>query len=218
MRARFALVLLFVSPWSLPAIAQDDIPTKVTDQNRSGEMPFSTSIGTQIEHVDVGSAALNIVVPIVKFPGRNGMDFEFSLHWNSNQYMMAPRTDGLMYDGVFDKFPNLKVVAAHAGGYMPSYLGRSEVACDVRANAGCLNKKKPSEYLKSNVYADSMIFSPEGIRHMVAEMGASHIVYGTDIPLVWPDTIDAVLNAQISDADKEAILGGNLTKLLRLKT
>ena len=94
MRARFALVLLFVSLGSLLAIAQDDIPTKVTDQNRSGEMPFSTSIGTQIEHVDVGSAALNIVVPIVKFPGRNGMDFEFSLHWNSNQYMMAPRTDG----------------------------------------------------------------------------------------------------------------------------
>ena len=53
---------------------------------------------------------------------------------------------------------------------------------------------------------------------MVAEMGASQIVYGTDIPLVWPDTIDAVLNAQISDADKEAILGGNLTKLLHLKT
>ena len=124
----------------------------------------------------------------------------------------------LIYDGVFDKFPNLKVVGAHAGGYMPSYLGRSEVACDVRANAGCLNKKKPSEYLKSNFYADSMIFSPEGIRHLVAEMGASHIVYGTDIPLVWPDTIDAVLNAQISDADKEAILGGNLTKLLRIKT
>lgn len=124
----------------------------------------------------------------------------------------------LIYDGVFDKFPNLKVVGAHAGGYMPSYLGRNEVACDVRANAGCINKKKPSEYLKTNFYADSMIFSAEGIRHMVAEMGASQIVYGTDIPLVWPDTIDSILNAQISDADKEAILGGNLTKLLRLKT
>ena len=124
----------------------------------------------------------------------------------------------LIYDGVFDKFPNLKVVAAHAGGYMPSYLGRSEVACEVRANAGCLNKKKPSDYLKSQVYIDSMVFSPEGIRHLVAEVGPSQIVYGTDIPLVWPDTIDAVLNAQISDADKEAILSGNLTKLLHLKT
>jgi aminocarboxymuconate-semialdehyde decarboxylase len=123
----------------------------------------------------------------------------------------------LIYDGVFDKFPNLKVVGAHAGGYMPSYLGRSEAACEVRANAGCLNKKKPSDYLKTQIYIDSMVFSPEGIRHLVAEVGASQIVYGTDIPLVWPDTIDAVLNAQISDADKEAILGGNLTRLLHLK-
>jgi aminocarboxymuconate-semialdehyde decarboxylase len=61
-----------------------------------------------------------------------------------------------------------------------------------------------------------MVFSPEGIRHLVAEMGASQIVYGTDIPLVWPDTIDAILQAEIPDAQKEAILGGNLVKLLKL--
>jgi aminocarboxymuconate-semialdehyde decarboxylase len=64
--------------------------------------------------------------------------------------------------------------------------------------------------------ADSMVFSPEGIRHLVAEMGPSQVVYGTDIPLVWPDTIDAILQAEISDPHKEAILGGNLVKLLKL--
>jgi aminocarboxymuconate-semialdehyde decarboxylase len=101
---------------------------------------------------------------------------------------------------------------------MPSYLGRTEVACDVRANAGCLNKKKPSEYLKRQVFVDSMVFSPEAVRHLVAEMGPSQVVYGTDIPLVWPDTVDAILGAQMPDADKEAVLGGNLIKLLRLKT
>jgi aminocarboxymuconate-semialdehyde decarboxylase len=124
----------------------------------------------------------------------------------------------MIYDGTLDKFPNLKLCAAHAGGYMPSYLGRTEVACDVRQNSGCLNKKKPSEYLKTQVYVDSMVFSAEGLRHLVAEVGASQVVYGTDIPLVWPDTIDAILGAQIADAEKEAVLGGNLTKLLRLKT
>jgi len=124
----------------------------------------------------------------------------------------------MIYDGTLDKFPNLKLCAAHAGGYMPSYLGRTEVACDVRQNAGCVNKKKPSEYLKQQIYVDSMVFSPEGVRHLVAEVGASQVVYGTDIPLVWPDTIDAILGAQITDAEKEAVLGGNLTKLLRLKT
>ena len=63
-----------------------------------------------------------------------------------------------------------------------------------------------------------MVFSPEGIRHLVAEMGPSQVVYGTDMPFVWPDTVDAILGAQITDAEKEAVLGGNLTKLLRLKT
>ena len=124
----------------------------------------------------------------------------------------------LIYDGTFDRFPNLKICGAHAGGYMPSYLGRTEVACDVRANAGCLNKKKPSEYLRRQVFVDSMVFSPEAVRHLVAEMGPSQVVYGTDIPLVWPDTVDSILGAQIPDADKEAVLGGNLIKLLRLKT
>jgi aminocarboxymuconate-semialdehyde decarboxylase len=124
----------------------------------------------------------------------------------------------LIYDGTLDRFPGVKICGAHAGGYLPSYLGRTEVACDVRANAGCLNKKKPSEYLKQQIFVDSMVFSPEAIRHLVAEMGPSQVVYGTDIPLVWPDTIDAILGAQITDADKEAVLGGNLIKLLRLKT
>jgi aminocarboxymuconate-semialdehyde decarboxylase len=122
----------------------------------------------------------------------------------------------LIFDGTLDKFPGVKICAAHAGGYLPSYLGRTEVACDVRANAQCANKKKPSEYFHQQLMVDSMIFSPEGLRHLVAELGPSQVVYGTDIPLVWPDTVDAILNAAIPDVQKEAILGGNLAKLLHI--
>jgi aminocarboxymuconate-semialdehyde decarboxylase len=50
----------------------------------------------------------------------------------------------LIFDGTLDRFPGLKICAAHAGGYLPSYLGRTEVTCDVRGNANCANKKKPS--------------------------------------------------------------------------
>jgi aminocarboxymuconate-semialdehyde decarboxylase len=112
----------------------------------------------------------------------------------------------LMFDGTFDKFPNLKIVAAHGGGYLPSYMGRTEVACEVRANAGCLNKKKPSVYFKDQIIVDSL----------VDEVGPTQVVYGTDIPLLWPDTIDNVLAAKIPDDQKEMILGGNLAKLLKL--
>jgi aminocarboxymuconate-semialdehyde decarboxylase len=122
----------------------------------------------------------------------------------------------LIFDGTLDRFPGLKICGAHAGGYLPSYLGRTDVACYVRPNAKCVNKTHPREYFHDQIMADSMVFSSEGIRHLVAEMGPNQVVYGTDIPYVWPDTIDAILEAQIPDAQKEAILGGNLVKLLKL--
>ena len=123
----------------------------------------------------------------------------------------------LIFDGTFDKFPGLRVCAAHAGGYLPSYLGRTEVACAVRNNANCANKKKPSEYLRSQITIDTMVFSDEGLRHLVAEAGVSQVVYGTDVPFNWPVTVDLVLNAKwLSDEDKVAILSGNLMKLLRI--
>ena len=124
----------------------------------------------------------------------------------------------LIFDGRFDKFPTLKSVAAHGGGYLPSYLGRTEVTCQ-RQGQTC--KQKPSEYLRQNILADAMVFSSEGIRHLVAEMGASQVVYGTDgygrIPPGWPVTVDSIVDhPTLSNADKEAILGGNLIRVLRL--
>ena len=123
----------------------------------------------------------------------------------------------LIFDGVFERHPGLRVCGAHAGGYLPSYFGRTDVACEVRNNANCANKRKPREYLRQNILADTMILSEEGLRHLVAEMGVSQVVYGTDNPFNWPVTVDLVLNAPfLNNAEKEAILGGNLMKLLRI--
>jgi aminocarboxymuconate-semialdehyde decarboxylase len=123
----------------------------------------------------------------------------------------------LIFDGTLDKFPRLRVFAVHAGGYLPSYLGRTEAACTVRANANCANKKKPSEYLRTQVLIDTMVFSEEGLRHLVSEVGVGQIAYGTDVPFNWPVTVDLVLNASfLSDADKARILGGNLQEMLRV--
>ena len=89
----------------------------------------------------------------------------------------------------------------------------------MRSNANCANKSKPSEYFKAQILVDTMVFSDEGLRHLVAEMGVGQVVYGTDMPFNWPVTVDLVLNAPfLSDAEKEAILGGNLMKLLRIRS
>jgi aminocarboxymuconate-semialdehyde decarboxylase len=123
----------------------------------------------------------------------------------------------LIFDGTLDKFPGLKVCAAHGGGYLPSYKARSDYGCGRFPEACGALKKKPTEYLRQ-LYFDSMVFTTEGLRHMVEEVGSSQIMIGTDYPFKWSETIvDDVLNTPwLSDADKRAILGGNAEKLLKI--
>jgi aminocarboxymuconate-semialdehyde decarboxylase len=123
----------------------------------------------------------------------------------------------MIFDGTLDRFPRLTVCAAHGGGYLPSYLGRSDAACIVRDDANCANKRKPSEYFKDRIVVDSMVFSSEGLRHLVAETGVTQVVYGSDQPYFWPDTIDLIVEAPfLTNEAKEAILGGNLKRMLRI--
>lgn len=123
----------------------------------------------------------------------------------------------LIFEGTLDKFPGLKICGAHGGGYLPSYLGRTDNQC-LRSSDACPGKKRPvEEYFRTQLMADCMVFRDEGLRHLVAEMGVGQIVYGTDTPFKWGVTPDFILNSRVlNDAQKEAILGGNLIKLLKL--
>ncbi len=123
----------------------------------------------------------------------------------------------LIFDGTLDKFPGLKICAAHGGGYLPSYAARSDYGCN-RFPGDCnALKKKPTEYLRQ-LYFDSMVFTPEGLRHMIAECGVSQIMIGTDYPFPWSTTtVDHILKTPgLSDADKRAILGETAAKLLKI--
>ena len=125
----------------------------------------------------------------------------------------------LIFEGTLDAYPGLKICAAHAGGYLPSYAGRSDRGC-VTFPARCTKtlNKKPSEYLRQ-LYYDSMVFTPEGLRHLIAEVGASQIVMGTDTPFPWTKTaVDHILTTPgLSDAERVAILGETAEKLLAIR-
>ena len=127
----------------------------------------------------------------------------------------------LIFEGTLDRFPGLKVLAAHGGGFLPSYAARGDHACFVspqNCNANITLKKKPSEYL-NQLYFDAMVFTPEGLRHLVAQVGASQIVLGTDHPIPWEQhPVDHIFaTTTLSDKQKAAILGGNATHLFGLK-
>lgn len=125
----------------------------------------------------------------------------------------------LIFEGTLDRFPRLKICAAHGGGYLPSYMNRSDHGCQVfpeQCKPG-VPKQHPTEYVK-RLYYDSLVFTPEALRHLVAEVGAGQIVMGTDYPYPWVDRpVEHVLATPgLSDADREAILGGTAGKLLGL--
>jgi aminocarboxymuconate-semialdehyde decarboxylase len=125
----------------------------------------------------------------------------------------------LIFEGTLDRFPNVKICGAHGGGFLPSYAARMDHGCSVfpaQCKGPSLNKK-PSEYLKQ-LYFDSLVFTPEALRHLVNEQGASQIMIGTDYAVPWvKGPVDHVVNTPgLSDAERIAILGGNAAKLMKI--
>ena len=79
----------------------------------------------------------------------------------------------LIFEGTLDRFPGLKICAAHGGGFLPSYAARSDAVITTFPNrVGPLPKKQPTQYLKDGqLYFDSIMFTPEGMRHLIADRG-----------------------------------------------
>jgi aminocarboxymuconate-semialdehyde decarboxylase len=125
----------------------------------------------------------------------------------------------LIFEGTLDQFPGLKICAAHGGGYLPSYMNRSDaVQTTFPQRQTKTLKKRPTEYVKQ-MYYDSIVFTGEALRHLAAEAGPGQVVMGTDYPFPWTSTsVDHILNTPgLSEADKIAMLGGTAAKLLGIQ-
>jgi aminocarboxymuconate-semialdehyde decarboxylase len=126
----------------------------------------------------------------------------------------------LIFEGTLDRFPGLKICAAHGGGYLPSYAPRSDNALRVAPDkdTGVKLKKRPTEYLRQ-LYYDTLVFTSEALRHLAAEVGVSQLVIGTDHPIPWQDrSVDHILEAPgFTDAERRAMLGETAARLLKVK-
>jgi aminocarboxymuconate-semialdehyde decarboxylase len=123
----------------------------------------------------------------------------------------------LIQDGTLDLFPRLKICAAHGGGYLPSYSSRNDQCLIAFPNLCRPLKKPPTEYLKQ-LYYDSVLFTPEDMRHLIAVVGASQVVVGTDYPTLWNRTpVDRILAVPgLNDAERISIFGNTAAKLLKM--
>jgi aminocarboxymuconate-semialdehyde decarboxylase len=123
----------------------------------------------------------------------------------------------LIFSGVLDRHPELKLIAAHGGGYLPTHIGRSDHAWTARSDAGAGCAHLPSSYLK-RLWFDSLVHDPHVLRALITAVGADRVLLGSDYPfdMGTEDPVGALRAARLPDTDFDAVRGGNAAALLRL--
>lgn len=123
----------------------------------------------------------------------------------------------LVFGGVLERHPDLRLVLVHGGGFAPYQIGRWDRGFTTGARGAAEHlTRAPGEWL-GRLYFDTVLHSPLSLRHLVDVVGAGHVVLGSDYPFVMGEpepvrSLDAVPG--LADGDRELVLAGNLAALL----
>ncbi|ATE65500.1 amidohydrolase family protein [Rhizorhabdus dicambivorans] len=159
--------------------------------------------------------AENRLVVFIHPDGVRDMWFQDYAMWNSiGQSIEEVRVmTSLMYEGVLDRFPGLRIVMAHGGGYMPHYMGRLDRNVTDKPFTAKNLTKMPSEYLR-DFYYDSCTYDARTLELLIERVGLDRVVMGGDYPAAMFDPIDFVDEIRASDEDKAKIAGATALGLL----
>jgi aminocarboxymuconate-semialdehyde decarboxylase len=124
----------------------------------------------------------------------------------------------IVFNGLLERYPDLKIYSVHGGGYAAPYSGRMDHAWGARVDAHGSLPKRPSDYLRK-VYFDGLVFTPHQLDYLVSQYGADHIMMGTDYPFDMGEyfPIEHVASAPgFTEAQRTAVMGGTATKLFNI--
>jgi len=121
----------------------------------------------------------------------------------------------LIFSGVLDRHPGLRLLAAHGGGYLPTHVGRADHAWRTRTDARADCAQPPSSYLR-RLYFDSLVHDAHVLRELVRAAGADRVLLGSDFAfdMGTSDPVGALRAACLSDTDFHRVRGGNAAALL----
>jgi aminocarboxymuconate-semialdehyde decarboxylase len=187
-------------------------------------------IGTHVEGEEISSArldpfwaeveALGLVVVIhtqgATHPQRL-QDHNF-VNIIGHAFEATLATAHLIFDGVVERYPDLKIVVVHGGGYLPAYAGRLDHGWQAREDVREGVPHPPTSYLRK-FYFDTMVFEPGQVEYLTSVYGADHVLLGTDYPYdMGDDDPLALLGAStgLEQGQIDLIAGGNAARLLGL--
>ena len=205
-------------PLAAPALAVAELERCVGELGLAG-----VGISTTAREMELGDAALwpfweqaeELGALVYIHPaGNTGARFAKWYLWNSvgQAFEEAMAIASLMYEGILDAFPRLKICVSHGGGYMPYYMGRIARNYVEKPATRVNMKKSPAEYLRM-LYYDSCVYQPEVLEALVKRVGAEQIVLGSDYPVGEPKPVEFVESCALTPDDKHKIIGTNAARL-----
>jgi aminocarboxymuconate-semialdehyde decarboxylase len=122
----------------------------------------------------------------------------------------------LIFGGVLDRYPGLRICVAHGGGYLPGYWGRMDHGWRARADCSEQCAHPPSSYLRK-LWLDTLVFDRDQLDSLVRTHGADRLCLGSDYPFDMSEPDPVGFHARLSEADQAKILGLNAAQLLGLE-
>ncbi|HEY3902720.1 MAG TPA: amidohydrolase family protein [Streptosporangiaceae bacterium] len=210
-------------PLQHPLVAVAELEYAAADLGLAG-ISVSTSVnGLELadrRHDPIWEAAAGLGAVVFIHPWGCSLGSRLAAHYLGNSFGQPAETAlalaHLIFGGTLDRFPGLRLLAAHGGGFLPASLGRFDHAWLTRPDArSCA--ELPSSYLR-RIWFDSLVYTPAALRHLVEAAGADRVVLGTDYPFDMgvTDPVERAVAAGLPAADQFAILSGNAAVLFGL--
>ena len=166
----------------------------------------------------IDARALPVLVHPTDPPGVDAMDMtKFDLSWSVGfMFDTTLAITRMIFEGFFDQYPNLKVIASHGGGTLPYLVGRFEKGDEVELPQRRQMKRKPTDYLR-HIHYDSITYNLGALKYLISVVGEEQVMLGTDWPHWVHDTPGAFANtAQLPTSQMRAVRGANAQRLFGL--
>ncbi|MGB3683590.1 MAG: amidohydrolase family protein [Rubrobacteraceae bacterium] len=147
---------------------------------------------------------------------KQGLEDYYLTNLLGNPYDSTVMIANLMFSGLLDELPDLKICVAHGGGFVPYQIGRLQHGHGVRPETRASTKTPPSELL-GRLFFDTITFNPLALRYLLDLVGADHVALGTDAPFDMGDeepleTVGKI--PTLTDRERDVLLSGTAETLL----
>jgi aminocarboxymuconate-semialdehyde decarboxylase len=200
-------------PWEYPQRAVEELE-RCCAKGAVGVMVLANAAGKSLTDsmfapiwAAIDKRALPVLVHPTDPPGVYMMDMsKFDLSWSVGfMFDTTLAITRMIFEGFFDQYPNMKVIAAHGGGTLPYLVGRFEKGDEVELASRRQMKRKPTDYLR-HIYYDSITYDVRSLKYLIEIVGSERVMFGTDWPHWVHDTKGAFANtAQLPEGQMKAV-------------